>query len=106
LARGEAGSAFLVFEDENDALGAGAGAAAGQALFAGRHIEAFDGDIAFVIKRIEVLGNRMATGIAGALSFFDAYFHADIFLYLARGRGLGRIPLALEPEGLGAINRA
>jgi hypothetical protein len=88
------GSALLVLDDENDALGAGAGAAAGQSLFAGRYVEPFGGDIAFVIKRIEMLGDGMTAGVAGALSLVDTYFHADIF----HVTGCAAAPLTSFPD--------
>jgi hypothetical protein len=84
-------SGFIVF-DKNDAFGAGAGTAAGQSFFAGRHVEALNGDIAFVIEGIEVLRDGVAAGITGALSLLYTYFHGDIFQY----RAITAVPEVLD----------
>lgn len=69
----------LILDDKNNPLRAGARPATGQRLLAGRHVKPLNRDITLIIKGIQMFGNGMAAGIAGALGLLDTDFHTDIF---------------------------
>jgi hypothetical protein len=68
--------AGVVARDMNDSLGARTGAAPGEVLRAGGHIDRFDRDVSIVIERIKARRNRGATGVADTLGLFDVNLHA------------------------------
>jgi hypothetical protein len=63
-----------IFLDRNNAFRTCSAPATSERFLAGRHIETVDGNVTFVIQRVEMLRDGVATGIADALRPLDSNF--------------------------------